>query len=260
MRKVRIIVNPEHKANGYRTLAGAIGEGGIPDAAVVFYSGRNLLARLPENNLVLKKYGTPGLVKGLIYRWLRTSKCMRAYHNALELDRLGILTPQPAFAIECFSSTSALKRSYYACADFDGWNELRGLEKRPDFAAIAPELAAFILDIHTKKVWMKDMSPGNILFRLRADGSGYDFALVDINRMRFGVTDGKRLIEAFRCLLDTEDGTAVVAEAYFGLKRSRGIGLAKYENIDYVRSLYRNFRDRKKRWHKFKRLIGLKQH
>lgn len=49
--------------------------------------------------------------------------------------------------------------------------------------AFQKQLVLFIADLHKKGILQKDLSPGNILFRIK-DGQIY-FSLIDINRMKF---------------------------------------------------------------------------
>lgn len=254
--KYHIAVNPRLVPKGTGTLAHAIAQFGLPDCCEIIYRGRNVVARLSTEGLILKAYKYPDFFKGLIYRWFRPPKSRRAYSNALRLREIGIPTPEPAFAIECYRQTSGLGKSYYCCFDLKGWQELRGIEQRPDFDKLAKALAEFIFDIHCKSVLMKDMSPGNVLFNERPDG-GYDFALVDINRMEFDVREWGRLLENFQCLLDTEDGTVAVARHYnLILKRNRmQIDTDDFES--YVRRIYRDFFNRKQRQHRLKKRLGI---
>ncbi len=253
--KYHIAVNPRLVPKGTGTLAHAIAQYGLPDCCEIIYRRRNVIARMDNEGLILKAYKIPGLVKGLIYRWFRVPKSRRAYANALKLRELSIPTPEPAFAIECYEGISALGKSYYACFDLKGWHELRGIESRPDFPQLARALAEFIFDIHCKSVLMKDMSPGNILFLERSDGSGYDFSLVDINRMEFDIREWGRLLENFQCLLDTEDGTVAVAREYKAILERNRMELDTDNFEDFVRREYREFYDGRMRRRKFKDLF-----
>ncbi|MDE6197047.1 MAG: lipopolysaccharide kinase InaA family protein [Muribaculaceae bacterium] len=184
---------------------------GLPDDATVIYRGRNIVAASADGEACIKAFRTPGFFKGLIYGFFRKPKAVRAYENAGRLRSLGINTPEPLGAVIC-RRAGLLRQSFYICRNLRGWSELRGIEKRPDFDRLAAALAAFMLGLHRRGVLMKDFSQGNILFR--ADSKGFDFALVDINRMEFGVTDRRRLLDNFGAALDTEEGIRALAEEY----------------------------------------------
>lgn len=254
--KYRIAVNPRLVPKGTGTLARAIAQCGLPDACEIIHSGRNVVARMANEGLVLKAYKVPGLVKGLIYRWLRQPKSRRAYANAQRLIEMGINTPEPAFAIECYSRTTGLRESYYACTDLSDWTDMHDVEKRSDFRKIAKALAAFIFKMHTESILMNDMNPGNILFR--EENGTYSFALVDINRMEFGVREWGRLLENFRALLDTEDGTAAVAEEYYKLLTGSGVKLIADDFVGDMRRSYRQWIERQMRQRRFKAIFSKK--
>ena len=170
--KKYITINPRYAHSNISILARATVEQGIPDASVVVYRGRNVLAKLEIYN----RYG-------------------------------------------------ALANSFYACELLKGWKEMRGVQNNPDFDAIARAFAAFIFSMHIKGVFMSDLTPGNVLFRTGEDG--YEFALVDINRMTFDCNSWKELSKNFRALLDTEDATATVAAYYAAILKKNDIELPK---------------------------------
>lgn len=210
--KYTVLVNPRFSHTTVGTLARATVQFGIPDAGDVIYRGRNILVRLRGENIVIKAFGVPDIVKGSIYGHLRHSKAHRAYRNALRLRAMGLPTPEPYFAGEERNALGMLRRSYYACAALDGWRELRGVEKEPDFPALARALAEFVFLLHSKGVYMVDFTPGNVLYR--REGGEYRFMLVDINRMYFDVDDWNILFNNFRAMLDTPEGVAAVAREY----------------------------------------------
>ncbi|MCM1067888.1 MAG: lipopolysaccharide kinase InaA family protein [Muribaculaceae bacterium] len=187
---------------------------GMPDDCREIFRGRNVVAVTADGKLCIKQYREPGLIKGAIYRHLRAPKARRAYENALRLRELGVSTPEPVGAV-LISDLACLGRSYYVCRYVSGASELRGVERRADFPAIARALAQFMLDMHRKGVYMKDFTMGNILFR-QVRGA-YSFTLVDINRMDFGVTDRELLLTNFKALLDTPEGVHRVACEYAAL-------------------------------------------
>ncbi len=78
--------------------------------------------------------------------------------------------------------------------------------------------------------------PGNVLFRTGEDG--YEFALVDINRMTFDCNSWKELSKNFRALLDTEDATATVAAYYAAILKKNDIELPAADFESYARKIY----------------------
>lgn len=234
-------------------LMDELARSGMPAEAVEIYRARNVVAKLPDKGINIKEFKVPGLAKGLIYGLLRKPKAQRAYDNALELKRLGIATPEP-LGVLLDMHGGRLGRSYYVCRQLEGWNELRGAEKRSDFKALARALARFTLDMHGKGVYMKDMTPGNILFRAVADGR-FDFALVDINRMEFGVTDTELLRSRLGLTFDTEEGGVYFARCYAGLA---GIDADIAE--ERARSAYRARWAAIRRKQRIKAALGINHH
>lgn len=181
---------------------------GLPSDARVIYRGRNIVAEV--DGLCVKAFAVPGALKALIYGCLRQPKAKRAYDNAIRLKALGIDTPRPAGYV--LNGGGWLRASYYVCAMLEGYSELRGIEKRHDFDALATALAGFMLSLHRKGVFFKDFTQGNVLFK--KEGGKYHFALVDINRMEFDVSDRRRLYSNFGSTLDTEAGQRVLVRRY----------------------------------------------
>ena len=207
--KTRILVSDDSNEH-LRTLAHQLQDSGMPEQTQIIYQGRNTIGVL--DGLCIKSYKRLGVIKGLIYSFFRLPKAERAYFAAERLRELGIDTPAPRVLVIC-NKGGRVNRSYYVCDYYDGWETLRGVEKRSDFKALAVALAAFMKDIHSKGVLLKDFSQGNVLFRKDGEGN-FHFAVVDINRIRFGVEDRSRLLSAFGKILDTHDGIVTLAQEY----------------------------------------------
>lgn len=237
--------------SGSEALLDALAADGMQADAVEIYRGRNIVAVLdsPAGPLCIKSYGVPGAIKSFIYGHLRIPKAERAYINARRLTELGIDTPVPIGMTICYNAIG-ITRSYYVCRYYTSeWQELRGIEKRPDFPELAAALAAFIARLHDKGVLMKDFSQGNTLFRHNTDGT-YSFSLIDINRMEFGIDDRRKLLANFRSTLDTEAGMEVLADEYIRITGSDNS--LKATIMDIYRSRQRAI-ERKKRIKKFLR-------
>lgn len=205
---------------------------GLPDDVRVIYRGRNIVAVTADGEVCIKAFGVPGFLKGVIYGLLRTPKAVRAYNNAGRLRALGFNTPEPYGAV-IVRHCGLLRQSYYVCRMLHGWHDLRGIESRSDFDTIVRALAGFMLRLHRCGVLMKDFTQGNVLFRLTSGGC--EFALVDINRMEFGVTDRRRLLDNFGAVLDTEEGVRALAQEYVRQTGSAEKVLAVDEIMDIFR-------------------------
>lgn len=192
----------------------ALADGGIPADAKVIFRARNTVAISADGRACIKSYKVPGFIKGIIYGFFRTPKAERAFNNATRLLSLGFTTPEPYGAALC-TSKGLLKQSYFVCRYFADWDDLRKIETLPEFPEIAKSLAAFMFELHSKGVWMKDFSMGNVLYRSR--GGAYEFCMIDINRMEFDVHDRSKLLRNFGAALDTVEGTRTLAREYAAL-------------------------------------------
>ena len=155
----------------------------------VIYDKRNQLRVItaPDGTLVnAKRYCIPHAVNRVVYSLgIRRPKGVRAFLYPARLLELGIDTPEPIAYIErrcCgllglsyfISVQSPLKHTFF---EF-------GEAQEGTYEDIAEALGRFVAMMHDRGVLHLDLSPGNILWD--KDEQGYHFAVVDINRMRFG--------------------------------------------------------------------------
>lgn len=222
-----------------------LAENGMPEDADIYFRGRNIVARSADGGTSIKAYRKPGFIKGIIYGFFRTPKAKRALINAQKLRELGVNTPE-AYACVTRRRAGLLRESYFLCEHLDGWSELRGIEKRTDFHELAHALAEFMLSLHRKGIFVKDFSQGNTLFR--KSGEIYEFTLVDINRMEFGVTNPRTLLQNFQSTLDTLDGLEVLGKEY--------IALNPVYTIEEIVETYKHRRKVQRNKRRFKKLFG----
>jgi hypothetical protein len=179
------------------------------------HKARNELKIIQLGNLktVVKSFKVPPLFNRIIYTFFRSSKAHKSYHNALRLQTLGILTPQPIALIEYFSS-GLLEKSFFIAEYFAYDFTIRTplLEDIVHREAIFKAFAAYTYDLHQKGVWHLDYSPGNILIKKTA--TGYDFAIVDINRMEFRPITPTQGCENFNKLWASDDELAIMGREY----------------------------------------------
>lgn len=164
------------------------------DQGVTLHTGRNLIKALtiasPGHDPVdvaVKAFAVPARSRGFVYAHLRRSKALRSMLNAQKLAEMGVGTPDPVACIE-FHESGCLRRSYYVCRywlhDYDLTALLyRGATRGLDPKAVLDQLARFTHTQHDRGVLHCDYNPGNIL--VRSKGTNFDFALVDLNRLRF---------------------------------------------------------------------------
>lgn len=135
----------------------------------------------------VKRYHRPrGLNEWIYSMGLRKAKVERAYQYAGILARKGIRTPVAMAMIEERSGLGLLGFSYLVSEQLDWGHTLYefGNAVEGEYEEMALALARYAAHMHEQQVLHKDFTPGNVLWRKAP--SGYDFAVVDINRMYFG--------------------------------------------------------------------------
>lgn len=171
----------------------------------VLRSGRNEVRLYTVNGhlVVVKSYRKLSLLNRFVYGFLRESKAMRAYYNALHLQALGIGTPEPIGAIDVKRWGVMTTSLYiYAYSEYNDMGAMLDSCSDQELEPLLDALTDFILKIHGCGVLHHDFNIANILCRDCGDGR-YDFVLIDINRMDFRATlsDGERLanLRHFNC-------------------------------------------------------------
>ncbi|WP_435412503.1 Kdo domain containing protein, partial [Psychroserpens mesophilus] len=145
----------------------------------------------------VKSFRIPNVINQIAYRFFRKSKAQRSFEYGNWLKSLDIGTPQPLAYYE-FKTAFLFKKSYYISEQQDcdlTYRELTTNFNYPDFEAILRAFTRFTYKLHQKKVHFLDHSPGNTLIQ-KVD-NGYEFYLVDLNRMEFKELDFETRIKNF---------------------------------------------------------------
>jgi serine/threonine protein kinase len=205
------------------------------------------IIKLDGIKTVVKSFKVPHIFNRIVYTFFRKSKAYKSYHNALRLQELGISTPQPIALIEFFES-GLLAESYFISEFFDYDFTIRTplLEPLEDRKAIFTAFAAYTYDLHQAGVWHLDYSPGNILIKRIEEG--YQFSIVDINRMVFRDISPLEGCENFNKLWAFDDELEIMGREYArlsGLDESTTIAEMKHHNDANKR--VKNFKKRLKR-------------
>ena len=122
----------------------------------------------------------------------RPSKARRSWNGAMQLSRRGITTAKPIAFFERDNDKS-LKQNFYICefvqadchigqvfnAFSAGESEFMGINQEQIYA----QLARFIVKMHSRGCYFRDLSGGNILVNIRAET--LQFTLIDTARARF---------------------------------------------------------------------------
>lgn len=179
------------------------------------HKARNELKIISFGDLktVVKSFKIPHPLNRVVYTFFRESKAHKSYRNALRLEELGISTPAPIAVIEFFES-GLLAESFFIAEYFEYNFTIRTplLEPLPDREEIFKAFAAYTYDLHQKGVWHLDYSPGNIL--IKRIEHGYQFSIVDINRMEFREITPLKGCENFNKLWASDEELAIMGREY----------------------------------------------
>lgn len=176
---------------------------------------RNMLKlfQIGTETINIKSFKIPNLINRFAYKTIRSSKAARSFEYAHKLLALGIKTPQP---IAYYEEEGVLfGRSFYVSEHLTYDLTYRELCHDSPYVGneeILRAFAKFTYTLHQKGVHFLDHSPGNTLIVTKEDG--YDFYLVDLNRMKFGKMDFKTRIKNFERLSHRPEDISIMAKAY----------------------------------------------
>lgn len=172
------------------------------------------LFQLKNREINIKSFKVPNIVNQIAYKFFRKSKAQRSYEYALQLQELGIGTPKPIAFFE-FKTLFLFKKSYYISQQLDcdlTYRELTLDLDYPNHEAILRAFTRFTFKLHEKEVKFLDHSPGNTLIKKTNDG--YDFFLVDLNRMEFKSMGFEERIKNFARLTIHKSMVKVMSDEY----------------------------------------------
>ena len=177
---------------------------------------RNELKRFSvgDTSLIVKSFKPPNFINKFVYRFIRKSKANRSFLHACKLQSLEIGTPA-AVAFYEFGNAMSLKRSYYISEKLDydlTYRELTRDLNYPDHETILRAFTRFTHQLHEKGVNFLDHSPGNTL--IKKHSHGYEFYLVDLNRMEFESLSMDRRIRNFERLTAHESLVRIMSDEY----------------------------------------------
>ncbi|WP_298761033.1 Kdo domain containing protein [uncultured Psychroserpens sp.] len=187
------------------------------NSAKTLQSDRNLVTKHTLHDgteIVIKAFKIPNLINKIAYRYFRKSKAKRSFEYASKLSELGIGTPKPIQYIENFNWLG-LRTSYYISSFVSYELTYRELTTDFDIAdhdAILRAFTKFTYSLHQKQINFLDHSPGNTLINRSA--KGYDFYLVDLNRMEFEPMDFETRIKNFAKLTIHRSMIEIMSDEY----------------------------------------------
>ncbi|WP_203258810.1 lipopolysaccharide kinase InaA family protein [Hyunsoonleella ulvae] len=212
--KTTIVVNPKHESLE-RKIEHAISN--FDDYKDVLGAAeRNVIKNviIDGTTYTIKSFKIPNFINKVVYRFFRKSKAERSYTYANTLLDLGINTPEP-IAYQKQTGAFFFLRSFYISEfiDYDlTYRELTTDFTIKDHEAILRAFTRFTYKLHENGVHFLDHSPGNTLIKRNA--KGYDFYLVDLNRMKFGKMDFETRVKNFAKLTIHKSMVTVMSNEY----------------------------------------------
>lgn len=211
---VKIVVN---QATGFNTTkVEALIQDFNTQGELIGDGSRNVIKILDVNGLLVnvKSFKIPNLVNTIVYRFFRKSKAQRSFEYASKLVALGFKTPTPIAYAE-YTTAFTFKQSYYISQQLDcdlTFRELIHNPDLPDYEAILRAFTKFTFDLHEQGINFLDHSPGNTLIKRTADG--YEFYLVDLNRMNFETMTFDKRMNNFARLSPRDHMLEVMVDEY----------------------------------------------
>ena len=189
------------------------------------FKQRNTIKIVPfeEKKYVVKSFKIPHLINQIVYALFRDSKAKKSYLNSIKIQNF---VPAPIGYIE-FKKAGRLKESYFVSEPFEYDFTIREpltSNKYPKKKAIYQAFAKFTNQLHKQGVLHLDYSPGNIL--IKKYSKGYEFKIIDINRMKFKELSTQERLENFAKLWATDEDLTIIIKAY-----------VKLNNLDEEKSL-----------------------
>lgn len=171
---------------------------------------------LGDEEVNIKFFQKPGIIKSIIYSFFKSTKAKRSYDYAHYLIEHAILTPFPIAYVEERKLFGLLGNSFYIShqvnCDFT-FRELIHNPKFPEREAILKQFTAFTYKMHEAKIHFQDHSPGNTLIVKRENGV-YDFYLIDLNRMKFDELSLEQRMDNFKKLWLSKQMIHIIAKEY----------------------------------------------
>ncbi len=162
-------------------------------------------------NVVVKSFKIPHFINKIVYSFIRDSKAKKSYDNSMKISEF---VPGAIGYIE-FKKFGLLFESYFLSKEFNYDFTIREalLDKHfEDKNKIFEAFAHFTYELHEKNILHLDYSPGNIL--IKKVGSGYNFKIVDINRMQFKTLVIEERLKNFSKLWAKDEDLEVIIKFY----------------------------------------------
>ncbi len=219
----------------------------------VIHNSRNVIKKINtgDGTFVVKNFKGMYLFNRLAYSLFRQSKAARSYLHSAMLNEKGIATPPHVAWMDCYTM-GLLTRSYFISVFYP----YRTLNQMIDYYEIYDkslkqkllnEFAAFVKKLHKLDIYHEDLSVGNILVIRTLEG--YDFALVDLNRIKFRPIEFVEGLHNFAKLRMPADDLSALIREYARLSgRDADSAVAEFWKFERRRTYLRQLRRRIRRY------------
>ena len=214
----------------------------------LIHGRRNILRKvsIPEGDFMVKNFKAMYFISRIVFSIFRISKAERSYRHAEILKRNGFTTPANVAWLDRYSM-GLLIESFYI-SEFCTWKTFHETmtsfgEDKEQKENLIKHLAQFAFRLHEAGIYHLDFSTGNIL--IIPPLHSYHFALVDLNRMKFGKFNYNALLKNFvRLDLQVEDMNMLIREYAILSGKHPEESIRIYWNSKERISSFRRFRKR----------------
>jgi len=204
-----------------------------------------------NEKLVVKSFKVPNRINQFAYKFLRKSKAERSYRNAFKLLDNGIGTAHPLGYLEMYKGPR-LFNSYYVCKHYSHDFTLREVvrDEVEERVKVLRAYTDFIHKMHESQVLFLDNSPGNTL--ISRHKNSLNFALVDLNRMKFRELDYNDRIANFARVAPSRDVYEIIGTRYAELIEESAAKVVSdmWRLASAFQAKYHSRRNRKKKFKK----------
>jgi hypothetical protein len=180
----------------------------------VIQDHRNVVKNIitPQGMVVVKKFSGMYFFNRLAYSLFRKSKAVRSYLYSQKLNKRGISTPPPIAWLDCYKY-GLLHESYFVSlhkSDKTLWEMTRQNDMFKNH--LYKPLASFAFTLHQLGIYHDDFSSGNIL--IHETENGYNFSMVDLNRIKFQTVTFEQGLQNFSKLALTDEEFNILIDEY----------------------------------------------
>ena len=181
----------------------------------VLQQGRNVIKNvvLKDNSVVVKSFRKPNILRGWIYARITNGKAKKSFLHAKKLLSNNVDTPEPIAYLEEFEG-KRLTHSYYLAAykEHDLTMKDVFIHNSEENSLIIQQFTHFTFSMHQAGILHLDHSANNTLISKTKDG--YQFSVIDINRLWFGKVSVKKGLKNFVRLTDNNEAMKTIASTY----------------------------------------------